>query len=367
MLFRSIIGGTGILSRAIAVQAVAAGHEVTILTNGQGTLPSPTGIKQHLIVDRNHHQALHQVLKETEIESWDLVVDAICYNADQAGSLLKSILNKSKHTIVISTAIVYKPTLTGFLTPDSEIASESELGKYGREKIQMEAVWMNASKEHQHPVTILRPPHIIGEGSLLGVIPLHNRDPFLLRRLQRQQPLFLADGGRQLMQVVFNQDIAKVIFAACGKSATFGKIYNCANPEIITGRQYFETIANLLSLPLQIKNVPSEVIWESDWGWAVTTIARLLCMDSLYQDIGYLPSTPLEIAIQETLSYSVKYQLLPDETTIDPAASYLEAISAEIDRNHTNLKSLLSDYANYRLKSPVDRRMNADPPSYHFR
>jgi nucleoside-diphosphate-sugar epimerase len=291
-------------------------------------------------------------------------LDAICYNADQADSLLKSIIHKSKHTIVISTAIVYSPKLTGFLAPDSEIASDSELGKYGREKIQMEAVWMNASAMHQHPVTILRPPHIVGEGSLLGVIPLHNRDPFLLRRLQRRQPLLLADGGRQLMQVVFNQDIANVIFAACGNPATFGKIYNCANPEIITGRQYFETVANLLSLPLQIQNIPSEVIWESDWGWASMTISRLLSMDSLYQDVGYVPNTLLKTAIRETLTYLIDHQLLPDETEIDPARSYLESISADINLHNKTLKLLLSEYARDRLKSPVDLRMNADPPNY---
>jgi hypothetical protein len=87
-------------------------------------------------------------------------------------------------------------------------------------------------------------------------------------------------------------------------------------------------------------------------------------MDSLYQDVGYVPNTSLKTAIKETLTYLVDHHLLPDGTKIDPARSYLEAISADIDCNNTKLKSCLSDYASHRLKSPVDQRMNADPPRY---
>jgi nucleoside-diphosphate-sugar epimerase len=355
-----IIGGTGILSRSIAQSAVDLGYEVTILTNGSGSLSEPTGIKQHLIVDRNDHDAFHAALAQTSVAVWDLVVDVICYTASQAESLITAIQGKSRHTIVISTAIVYSPKLNGVLTPDSPIASAAELGQYGRDKIQMEARWINAWRTKQHPVTILRPPHIIGEGSSLGVIPLHNRDPFLIFRLANQQPLLLADGGRQIIQIAFNEDIAKVILLACGKSVTFGQIYNCANPELITGRGYVEIIANLLNVSLNVKNIPSEVIWESNWGWASTTISRILSMDSLHRDIGYVPSTPIEIAVKTTLTHLLKHQ--PLQT--DPTNAYLEKIDAEIAKNWDVLKLILSDYADDRLKSPVDLRMNADPPKY---
>ncbi len=43
-----IIGGTGVLSRAIALEAVRVGHQVTILTDGLGILPEPIGIERHL-------------------------------------------------------------------------------------------------------------------------------------------------------------------------------------------------------------------------------------------------------------------------------------------------------------------------------
>jgi nucleoside-diphosphate-sugar epimerase len=352
-----IIGGTGILSGAIAQFAANAGHEVTILTNGLGELPEPLGIKQHLIVDRNDHIAFQTAIAQTNVLMWDLVVDAICYNAYQAEALLTAIQGKSRHTIVISTAIIYDPREYGVLTTDSPLASETYLGQYGREKVKMETFWMDAWKTSLHPVTILRPPHIIGAGSLLGVIPLHNRDPFLVFRLTNQQTLLLADGGRQLIQVVFNEDIARVILAAFGKSVTFGKIYNCANPVLITGRRYFEIIANLLKVPLNVKNIPGEIIWESNWGWALTSISRILSMDSLQQDVGYVPNTPLEVALKKTLTYLLHSHSLQ----ADPANGHLQSIDSKIAQSCEAIKLILSDYADDRVKSPVDFRMDADP------
>jgi nucleoside-diphosphate-sugar epimerase len=355
-----IIGGTGVLSRSIAQFAIISGHEVTILTNGLGELPVPMGIKQHLIVDRNDHTAFQSELAKANVAKWDLVVDAICYNEHQAESLLTVIQDKSEHTIIISTAIIYDPKLDGILTPDSPIASDLELGKYGREKVKMETVWMNAWRTNQHPVTILRPPHIIGEGALLGVVPLHNRDPYLISRLSNQQPLIVADGGRQIIQVVFNEDIVKVIFMACGKSRTFGKIYNCANPQLLTGRKYFEAIAHLINVPLSIKNIPSEVIWKSNWGWSSTTVSRILSMNSLYEDIGFIPNTPLEVAIKVSLNYL----LMNSQAQIDSPNIHLKKINDELERSHNSLKLSLTNYEKERLKSSVDLRMNTDPPQY---
>lgn len=233
-----IIGGTGVLSHAIALEAIARGHQVTILTDGLGSLPEPSGLERHLIVDRRDGDALSAALLETEVESWDLVVDAICYNERQATSLLSAIKNKSRHTIIISTTILYDRRNPLPLRTDLPLAPPCEIGEYGVGKATMEQVWLEAAKAINHPVTILRLPHILGVGCELGVIPLHNRDPSLLQRLLNHQPLFLADGGRQLLQVVFNDNVAQVIMAACGNPLTFGKIYNCANPEIITGLTY---------------------------------------------------------------------------------------------------------------------------------
>jgi nucleoside-diphosphate-sugar epimerase len=367
-----IIGGTGVLGRAVVKFAVNAGYEVTMLTDGLGELLEPIGIKQHLEVDRNNDVAFQQALAQTEVTTWDLVIDVICRSITQAKSLFKAIQGKSQHTIIISTAILYDHSQFKILNPDDPIAPLKEFSDYCLGKIGMEQFWLKAWQEEHHPVTILRPPHILGEGCLLGIIPLHNREPHLIRRILSQKPLLLADGGRQTLQVVFNEDVAKVIFAAHGKTATYGKVYNCANPELLTGRSYFEAISNLLGQPLIIKSVPSESIWSSTWGWVQTTFPRILCMESLATDIGFVPDTPLTQSIETTLHFLMVKEIINIKTIvrflilkkiIHFEVDYLQSIEDVLDQNQSLLEKVLSDSARLRPKPPIDVRMNTKTES----
>jgi nucleoside-diphosphate-sugar epimerase len=354
-----IIGGTGVLSRSIAIEAISNGHQVTILTDGKGALSEPSGLERHIQVDRDNAIALKQALAETGVESWDLVVDAICYCPAQAESLLSAIDGKSKHSIVISTAILYDPAIDRPLKTNDKLATDLELGKYGREKVAMEKVWLQAWDRDNHPVTILRPPHILGAGAELGIVPLHNRDRYVINRLKNHQPLLLADEGKQMMQVADSKDIAKVVLAAVGKQKTFGKIYNCANPEVITGYQYFKTIAELLNVELQVKEVPSKEICLSGWGWIITTVSRILDMRSLEQDIGYLPSTSLKESLRETINY-----LLNSGNSHESPDYSINEIEAELEAGGGNLHKVLTNCDQKLDRTPIDLRMNTDPPIY---
>ena len=117
----------------------------------------------------------------------------------------------------------------------------------------MEKVW---AAEEGYPVTILRIPHTLALGCDLGAVPLHNRDPHLIARMAAGLPLYLADGGRQALQVVWAADVADIIMRAIGRTTTFGKSYNCAHPEILTGRSYCELVAELADLPLRVPDSP---------------------------------------------------------------------------------------------------------------
>ncbi len=356
-----ILGGTGILSYAVANSMVNSGHKVTIVTDGKGSRPEPLGIQKHIILDRNDAKALQKALdNETE---WDLVVDAICYNSDQAGILAQAIGERSRHTIAISTSILYAPNpqseqLEHRLSPDGLLLEPKDIEGYEKHKRSMEEYWIGLWEETGHPLTILRLPHIMGVGCNLGIIPMHNRDPLLVQRLLSQQPLLLANGGNQQLQMVFNEDVAQVIMAASGKSETFGKIYNCANPEVFTAFDYFTAIADALGVPLEFETVPLKALKASNWGWITTTEPRLLDIGSLQQDIGIVPNTPM----REAISQCVEHLLIePTQLNEDEHREYLIRLD-EIQRLLSYGKpvsaNLLSACAELRPKNAVDLRMN---------
>jgi nucleoside-diphosphate-sugar epimerase len=136
---------------------------------------------------------------------------------------------------------------------------------------------------------------------LLGCIPEHNRDPQLLRRIKHGEVLRLCNGGGVEFNYVHPNDIATAIKMMVGNSKTFGQSYNLVNPSVIKARDYYEQIAKVIGGKLNIENVSMAQIWQEMKGWEMTTLPHIYSMNKMKEDIGYLPDTSLEQAIQDAI------------------------------------------------------------------
>ena len=74
--------------------------------------------------------------------------------------------------------------------------------------------------------------------------------------------------------------------------------YNVINPEPIIARDYFEEIARQLGVSLTVKNKSIRAIWKEQEGWELTTLPHLYDASDLKKAIGYVPDTPLSVAIK---------------------------------------------------------------------
>jgi nucleoside-diphosphate-sugar epimerase len=346
-----LIGGTGLISNALARAFVEANHEVVIITDGKGSTAPPDGLCGHLIADRNDSSAIQSALKEAPFREWDAVVDSVAFDATAARALLTALQPYRPHTFIISTSFVYSPTVRQPISPDADSGSLRELGAYAFGKACMEKIWASAEN---YPATILRIPHTLAPGCYLGAVPLHNRDPYLVARLRAGRPLYLADGGRQALQIVWAGDVAAAILRSIGRAKTFRKTYNCAHSEILTGRSYCELVAELEGLPLNIRAFPAEALWASKWGWNLCTIPRILDLASLVEDIDYTPSTTPREAIARCLHAT---PMLPDNTLGRDFAS-LDTI---VDGNCDRIAEKLTALAAIGRRGTIDARMNSDP------
>ncbi|HVF70070.1 MAG TPA: NAD-dependent epimerase/dehydratase family protein [Chthoniobacterales bacterium] len=346
-----LVGGTGLISGELARAFVQANHEVVIITDGKGSLPAPAGVCGHLIADRNDSSSIRRALQEAPFRKWDAVVDSVAFDASGARALLTALQASRPHTFVISTSFVYSPRVRQPISPQADTGSLAELGAYAFGKASMEQVWASAE---QYPFTILRIPHTLAPGSDLGAVPLHNRDPYLIARLQAGLPLYLADGGRQSLQVVWAADVAATVLKAIGRTTTFAKAYNCAHPEILTGRSYCELVAELTGVPLRVRAFPVEALWASKWGWNLCTIPRVLDLTSLVEDIGYIPSTSPRDSIFRCLRAAPS----PSEGTYDPSFANVQSIVSE---SQDQIAKELTALAASRARGTIDARMNSEP------
>ncbi|MCB0114636.1 MAG: NAD-dependent epimerase/dehydratase family protein [Caldilineaceae bacterium] len=246
-----LIGGSGFVSGTLAEMAVAAGASVWAVTRGQR--PLADGITP-IVVDRTDRAAFAEAIAAAKV-SWDLAVDCIGFTPEDAEQDLATLTGRAAHLVFISSDFVYDPQTRTFPQPEKDAHYLTE--GYGGRKRQAELVLADA--DGRLPWTVLRPCHIYGPGSRLGCLPEHGRDPDLIDRIRRGEPLRLVGGGHFLQQPILAADLARTILSCVDNSAAQGGIFNAAGPDIAESRRYYEIIGEILGEPVQIEEIPVDV------------------------------------------------------------------------------------------------------------
>lgn len=249
-----IIGGSGFVSGVMARTALARGHRTFVLT--RGSKPLPAGVTP-LQADRNDPAAFTAALApEKSAPFFDLVIDCIGFDARHAEQDLAAFFPeggkpRAGHLVFLSSDFVASPTDRPVFIDES--FDRFDPAPYGTGKRAAEVALLDAAAKRGLPITIFRPCHIYGPGSLLGCLPLHGRDPQLLDRLRRGEPLKLLGGGHFLQHPIYVDDLAAMAFAAPSLPATRGELFFAAGPEIIESRTFYRIIAELLGVGITIE------------------------------------------------------------------------------------------------------------------
>jgi nucleoside-diphosphate-sugar epimerase len=244
-----VLGGSGFLSGTLARVALAAGHQVTVLTRGQR--PVPPGLRA-LVADRNNPAAFDAALTAAA-DDWDLLVDCIGFDETHAAQTAALGRRRARHTVFISTDFVIASD--GRTLPQAaDGAPLRDDDSYGGRKRRAEEIF-RAQPGGWRDWTILRPGHIYGPGSLLGCLPRHGRQPDLIERIRSGTTLELVGGGRFLQQPVLARDLAGTILACARAPASRGETFMVPGPEVLESRRYYEAIGQLLGAPVAIAEV----------------------------------------------------------------------------------------------------------------
>jgi len=323
-----------------------------MVTDGRGHLPASSYVVEHIVCDRDS-SLFYELISEKSRRGWDVVADCICYQPEQAMSLITAIHGLCNHVIVVSTGILYANDTVQPCSVDARLAADQCLGAYALGKKRMESTWLSSANDT--PVTILRPAHIVGRGSHLGIVPLHNRDATLINRIRGGRPLLLADEGDQQVQIIDARDLSRVIVKSAGNQKLFGEVYNCANPRIFSAWEYYAAVATAMNRPLHIKGIPSSLVNKSVWGWDLTLRSWTLQTSELEFAIGMIANTPLNRTITDAVRYAKQTDgfVLPDRDILSPveaAVSRQDSAATLVALNHAALR---------RHRTATDLRMNA--------
>ncbi len=287
-----VIGGSGFVSGAIARTALNRGHDVWIVTRGEK--PIPGGV-QAITADRKDARAFAEAIQAADT-TWDLVVDCIGYEPEDARQDVELFPGKTGHFVFISTDFVFDPARRLFPQPfDNPYFLD---GTYGGKKRQCELEIINGDTGTM-AWTIFRPCHIYGPGSELGCLPLHGRDPELIAKIRAGDPLKLIGGGHFLQQPIFVRDLAELVLSAQGNDYADQSIYCSVGPDIIESRRYYEIIGDILGCPVTIEELPVGESLARQPELAPFLCHRIYDLAPLRLDGLRVPNTPIEAGLRE--------------------------------------------------------------------
>jgi nucleoside-diphosphate-sugar epimerase len=241
-----VIGGTGLIGRAVSRRLLAAGWDVVVVARSAANLPRDLVGGGVRLVEADREEA--SAVAASFGAGADLLVDCVCFTAAHARSLL-SLAYDAGSTVMISSKAVYVdaagrhansadaarfetsiPESQATLAPGDMDYRSAE--GYGRNKVAAEHVLLDSGL----PVTVLRPSKVHGEGS---------RPPrewvFIKRVLDHRDAVLLAHRGVGTDHASAAANVAALVETVANQPGR--RILNSADPDAPSGLEIARTIA----------------------------------------------------------------------------------------------------------------------------
>ncbi|MEU4689310.1 NAD-dependent epimerase/dehydratase family protein [Actinoplanes sp. NPDC023714] len=233
-----VLGGSGFVGRAVADDAIARGHDVTVLNRGtRDPVPGAT----LLVGDRTAPGGLAALGSGT----WDAVVDTWSADGAVVGAAAAALSGRAGHYTYVSSRSVYHYDETGAappLTEDAPLVAADDPG-YAGDKLRGE----HGAARFAGPVLLARAGLILGPREDVG------RLPWWLSRLARGGPV-VAPGPPDLpLQYIDARDLAAFVLDAA--AAGLG------GPCNVVGRSGDATMGSLLATACAVTGDRAQLRW----------------------------------------------------------------------------------------------------------
>ncbi len=248
------IGGTGQISLPCVQQAVAAGHDVSVLNRGSANGKLPGGARQisgdfrddvsYAAAARGHY---------------DVVCQFIVFEPQDAQRDVALFAGKTGQYIFISSASAYQKPATRFpITED--VPLDNPFWQYSQMKAACETVLMG---QDGLPVTIVRPSHTVRTRFPTAF----SEGDTLLARLIEGKPVIVPGDGTSLWTLTRAEDFAAPFVRLFGKQAALGKAFHLTSDNAFTWNAIYQAIGRAVGRTAELVHVPTDnlIRFNADW------------------------------------------------------------------------------------------------------
>ncbi len=225
------IGGSGVISRAVTQQTLAAGHELWLLNRGQHR---PVAGARTIIADMTDVAGTRVALTG---HTWDVVVQWIAFGPDDIRRDLDLFRASTRQYIFISSASIYqKPAQPPYLITESTPRVNPHWD-YSRKKIACELELEAAHRATGFPYTIVRPSLTYGDDQIPLVLNAWQQPWTAVDRMRRGAPLIIPGDGSSLWTITHNSDFAQGLIGLFGHPQAIGEAFHITSDEALTWNQ----------------------------------------------------------------------------------------------------------------------------------
>lgn len=248
-----VIGGTGTISTAVVSRMLGLGWDVTVLNRGRRA-EAPEGVRVWT-ADIDDGDRVRSLLAR---EHFDAVADFIVFTPQQAERDIRLFSGKTDQYVFISSASAYqKPVPALPITEDTPLINP--YWQYSRNKAACEKLFLDAFRNRDFPVTIVRPSHTYGPGSL--PLQIHgSRGPWqVLQRMRQGKTVPVAADGETLWTLTTSEDFAVYFCGLCGNKKAIGQAYHITGPESLTWNEIYRIVAAALGVGFNPCYIPASL------------------------------------------------------------------------------------------------------------
>lgn len=240
-----MIGGTGTISLAITHLLVQQGWDVYLLNRGSRKAEMPKSV--HWIqADINDAPSVEKSISNLE---FDCVCEFIGFIPAHAERDIRLFAGKTKQYLFTSSASAYhKPASDYRITEGTSLANP--YWQYSRDKIACEITLMEAYRQLNFPVTIIRPSHTYDNRAVPLGIHGKNGSFQIIKRMLDGKPVIIHGDGTSLWTMTHNSDFAKGYVGLMGNPHAIGEAFQITNDETLTWNQIYGTVAKCLGVTL---------------------------------------------------------------------------------------------------------------------
>jgi nucleoside-diphosphate-sugar epimerase len=254
-----IIGGTGLISTALAAALAARGDDLTLYNRGQSAGPVPA--TAHVLHgDRTDYATFERQM--AELPPFDCAVDMVGYLPEDGASAVRAFRGRVGQYLFTSTVDVYRKPAGHY--PYRETEPYGGLNDYSRNKVAIERTLWAAAERDRFPLTVIRCAYTYGEGRE----PVHAfSGASYLARLRRGRPIAVHGDGNSLWTCCHRDDVAGAFAGAIGNAGTIGQAYHVSGEDWMTWNQYHQRAAAAIGAPApELVHIPSDLLADATGG-----------------------------------------------------------------------------------------------------